>query len=88
MTIVRNKSFAATVAVTLGLGAIACGSDTKSTVDAVGTSRDATVGDARAAGLPTWKLQDVQPLSPRTGQTYGLDTFNDKIVVVTLLQGF
>lgn len=86
MLIVRNTLVA--VAITLGLGATACGSDTKSTVDATGNGMDATAGDARAAGLPTWKLKDVQPLSPRTGQTYGLDTFNDKIVVVTLLQGF
>lgn len=81
MTIIRNTFVA--VAVTLGLGATACGSDTKSTVDATGNGIDAT-----AAVLPTWKLKDVQPLSPKTGQTYGLDTFNDKIVVVTLLQGF
>jgi len=38
--------------------------------------------------LPTWRLQDIQPLSPRTGQTYGLDAFTDHIVVVTLVTGF
>lgn len=38
--------------------------------------------------LPTWQLEDIQPQSPRTGQTYGLDTFVGKIVVVTLLEGF
>ena len=85
MLIVRNKLLA--VAVTLGLGATACGSDTKSNVDAMANGIDAA-GDARASALPAWKLKDVQPLSPKTGQTYGLDTFNDKIVVVTLLQGF
>jgi hypothetical protein len=37
---------------------------------------------------PTWMLEDVQPASPRAGQTYGLDTFGGQIVVVTLLQGF
>lgn len=45
--------------------------------------------DAPAAtGIPAWMLEDVQPLSPRTGQTYGLDTFSNKIVVVVLLEGF
>lgn len=38
--------------------------------------------------LPTWKLEDIQPQSPRVGQTYGLDTFSGKIVVVTLVEGF
>lgn len=38
--------------------------------------------------LPTWQLEDVQPESPRAGQTYGLDVFSGKIVVVTLLEGF
>jgi len=38
--------------------------------------------------LPAWKLKDVQPASPRAGQTYGLDTFSGKIVVVTLVEGF
>jgi hypothetical protein len=37
---------------------------------------------------PVWTLEDVQPASPRAGQTYGLDTFGGQIVVVTLLQGF
>jgi hypothetical protein len=38
--------------------------------------------------LPTWRLEDIQPVSPRAGQTYGLDTFSGKIVVVTLAEGF
>ncbi len=89
MTLIKKPLFAGALAVTLGLSAAACGSDTNSTVDATGNGIDAKAGDApRAAVLPTWKLKDVQPLSPKTGQTYGLDTFNDKIVVVTLLQGF
>jgi hypothetical protein len=37
---------------------------------------------------PAWMLEDVQPASPRAGQTYGLDTFGGQIVVITLLQGF
>ena len=38
--------------------------------------------------LPTWRLEDIQPASPRVGQTYGLDTFSGKVVVVTLVEGF
>jgi len=38
--------------------------------------------------LPTWKLEDIQPQSSRVGQTYGLDTFSGKIVVVTLVEGY
>jgi hypothetical protein len=38
--------------------------------------------------LPTWRLEDIQPASPRVGQAYGLDTFSAKIVVVTLSEGF
>jgi hypothetical protein len=44
--------------------------------------------DAAAVGLPTWMLEDVQPVSPLFGQTYGVDTFAGKIIVVTLLEGF
>jgi hypothetical protein len=38
--------------------------------------------------LPTLMLEDIQPLSPRANQTYGLDSFGGKTVVVTLVQGF
>lgn len=38
--------------------------------------------------LPTWQLEDIQPLSPMFGQTYGLDSFPDKIVVALLVAGF
>lgn len=38
--------------------------------------------------LPTWRLEDLQPQSPRAGQIYGLDTFSGKTVVVALLEGF
>jgi hypothetical protein len=47
---------------------------------------DAPVGSG--ARLPTWMLEDVQPLSPRVGQTYGLDGFGNKVVVAVLLEGF
>lgn len=45
-------------------------------------------GQGQTGMLPTWMLEDIQPQSPRVGQTYGLDTFADKVVVVTLLEGF
>lgn len=38
--------------------------------------------------LPTWTREDVQPKSARFGQTYGLDAFAGKTVVVILLEGF
>ena len=41
-----------------------------------------------AAVLPTWTLEDIQPLSPMFGQTYGLSSFPDKIVVALLVAGF
>jgi hypothetical protein len=41
-----------------------------------------------AVPLPTWQLEDIQPASPRAGQTYGLDTFSGKVVVVTLVEGY
>jgi hypothetical protein len=70
----------------------ACSDGGKSSADAMsngGIDSPAGTIDSRPAGaLPTWKLLDVQPQSPKTGQTYGLETFSNKVVVVTLLQGF
>lgn len=40
------------------------------------------------AGWPTWKLEDVQPESPRFGQTYGLDAFDGQVVLVANLVGW
>jgi hypothetical protein len=51
-----------------------------------GAAGDSPVGDPSM--LPTWRLQDVQPGSPMVGQTYGLDAFAGKVIVVTLLEGF
>ena len=66
---------------------IGCGGGTEpgATVDAPARSIDAPANEVR---LPTWMLTDVQPASPRTGQTYGLQTFAGKIIVVSLLEGF
>ena len=44
--------------------------------------------DVDSSQLPAWTLEDIQPESPRAGQTYGLETFSGQIVVVTLLAGF
>lgn len=78
-------------AVTLAAAAlalVACGGGEPggpgSTPDAM-SSPDAPGG---ALTLPAWKLEDIQPQSPRVGQTYGLDTFSGKIVAVTLVEGF
>lgn len=39
-------------------------------------------------GQPAWQLEDIQPQSTRFGQTYGLDGFASKVVVVTLVEGY
>lgn len=57
----------------------------KSSPDAPIGTVDAPIG---ASMLPRWSLEDVQPASARVGQTYGLDTFTGKIIVVSLLEGF
>lgn len=38
--------------------------------------------------IPTWSLQDIQPMSPRFTETYGLDVFSGSVLVVVLVQGF
>ncbi|MEY3013753.1 MAG: Redoxin [Pseudomonadota bacterium] len=35
--------------------------------------------------FPQWELEDINPGSPRYGQTYGLDTFKGKKIVVALV---
>jgi hypothetical protein len=47
--------------------------------------RDGSDGVRR---LPAWQLEDVQPVSPRVGQTYGVDSFTNRVIVVSLLEGF
>ena len=44
-------------------------------------------GAAPQFELPTWQREDVQPQSARFGQTYGLEQFRGRAVVVTLLEG-
>jgi hypothetical protein len=63
----------------------ACGSDSKS---APATDAPTNNIDAQPMTIPSWQLEDIQPQSPRSGQTYGLDSFGGKIVVVTLAEGF
>lgn len=38
--------------------------------------------------FPTWQREDVQPKSERFGQSYGLEHFRGRTVVVVLLEGF
>jgi len=79
---------------TLSIGttfAIGCASDPqpKQVFDAPSNAGDgAPIPDARVVTLPRWTLEDVQPESPLVGQTYGLDAFNQKIIIVSLLEGF
>lgn len=58
------------------------------TGDGAGASADASPDSRVAVALPTWQLEDVQPLSPRMGQTYGVDAFTGRVIVVSLLEGF
>ncbi len=72
---------------TISLALAACGaSPSGGTPDSADPTMDSPPGTPQR--LPTWMLEDVQPESPRVGQTYGLDTFADKTVVVLLLEGF
>jgi hypothetical protein len=50
----------------------------------------ANIADAmpQSLALPSWTLEDIQPLSPMFGQTYGLSSFPDKTVVALLVAGF
>jgi hypothetical protein len=77
------------VVVTASLALAACDSGTRTPMGGSDGAIGGGGGDARSTGaLPAWQLEDVQPQSPRTGQTYGLDTFANKIVVAVLLEGF
>jgi hypothetical protein len=85
----RVMMFAVASALLLG-----CGSDARTTPPdgSNGVTPDAPIRMIDAPGsvpmLPLWMLEDVQPASPRVGQTYGLDAFTGKIIVVSLLEGF
>lgn len=70
-----------------GVSLVGCAEPTpdRSIPDAPGVAVDAP---ANAITLPRWALEDVQPASPRVGQTYSLDAFTQKIIVVSLLEGF
>lgn len=60
-----------------------------------GSAADAGQGGGTGGGgmmvmaqYPSWMLQDVQPMSPRFNETYGLASFSGRPVVVVLLEGF
>ncbi len=48
----------------------------------------AKVDPAQMYKLPSWQREDVQPKSARFGQSYGLDHYSGKTVVVVLLEGY
>jgi hypothetical protein len=66
----------------------ACGGGEPGGPGATPDSRSSPDAPGGTLTLPTWRLEDIQPESPRVGQTYGLDTFAGKIVAVTLVEGF
>jgi hypothetical protein len=37
---------------------------------------------------PAWEREDIQPQSPRQGETYGLEAFRGRTLVVVLLEGY
>lgn len=45
-------------------------------------------GVALATMVPPWQLVDLQPLSPRANQSYGLAAFQGRPVVAVLIEGF
>lgn len=61
-----------------------------SAIDATPGSPDALVGgpDAMPATVPSWQLEDVNPMSAGYQTTYGLATFEGDILVAVLVQGF
>lgn len=57
--------------------------------DAVADALDCVEGKTCVgAPMPTWKLQDFQPKSPKYLNTYGLEGFKPKVTVVALLSGW
>ncbi len=68
--------------------AFACGGSSQDDSDAKPDGPVSMLDAGTGAGRPSWMLEDIQPASPRIGQTYGLDTFGNKTVVVVLLEGF
>lgn len=85
---------------TAALALVACGgvmggadagtsADAGSAVDA--GSQDAGLTDAGSTALamyPAWQLTDIQPVSPRFNEVYGLSAFAGRPLVVILLQGY
>jgi hypothetical protein len=79
----------------LTAGVIACSAGESQTLEPqtfgpdadVGADARASASDAVASMIPMWMLEDVQPESPRVGQTYGLSAFTEHTVVVALLEG-
>jgi hypothetical protein len=68
-----------------GGGDVGDGTDTDGTDGTDGTDDG---GGGGGGAYPTWQLQDIQPDSPRYGDTYGLNVFEGKPLVVALLLGY
>jgi hypothetical protein len=54
----------------------------------VSAPRAESVPEEETFALPEWKRPDVQPKSLRFQQTYGLEAFRGKAMVVVLLEGY
>jgi len=66
------------------------GGEAGNTADARGNNNpsvDASSGN-ELVRIPNWTLEDIQTDSAMFGQTYGLDSFSDKILIVVVSQGF
>ena len=59
-----------------------------STSTSASTSTSTSTSNTTQFELPGWMRADVQPRSPRHGQTYGLDVLRGKAIVVVLLEGY
>jgi thiol-disulfide isomerase/thioredoxin len=55
-----------------------------STQIADGSGAPANPNQVAGSPRPTWQLVDFQPVSPRTGTTYGLEAFDGTVTVVAL----
>lgn len=90
MTHTKTLSFLLAAVLGLGCGTTQDGGDRSP--DAASSGDDAInsvpLDAAEDQVIPTWSLEDIQPESPMFGQTYGLDTFSDKTLVVLLVTGF
>jgi len=54
----------------------------------VGCGSDEPKPNEPGAPAPRWQLEDVQPMSERFGQVYGLEAFRGSVVLIALYAGW